>query len=187
MNTRSFKLFVIALTLIVASGAAVLASRELLGNRAKGLLVVAVAHEWWWDFNYPSLGIFHSEELHLPIGTPIHFQFTTGDTFHSFWVPGLRHSVAIAPDRSSELDLTLPATGHFYGNCDAGCGCGSVCMRFPVFAETSAHFDQWVTASRTGKATPSHPARRSAPPCASGDSAETDLTPSASRLARLLR
>ena len=188
MNARSFKVWAAAsLFLIVASCAAVIASRAFLGNRVEGLLVVAVAHEWWWDFSYPSLGIFHSKELHLPIGTPVHFQLTSGDTLHSFWLPGLRHSVPIAPDRSSELYLTLASTGHFYGNCDAGCGCGTVCMRFLVFAETSAHFNQWVSASRSAKAIPSDPAKRSPPSCASGNSAETNLAPSASRLAQLLR
>jgi heme/copper-type cytochrome/quinol oxidase subunit 2 len=186
MNIRRVRFLVIALALAAGYAAIAAVGRFSLDNHPKGLLVVAVAHEWWWEFNYPSLGIAHSQELHLPVGTPIHFELKSGDAFHSFWLPGLKHSVAIVPDRPSELNLRLLSTGRFYGNCDAGCGCGSVCMRFPVVAESPAGFRQWVIASRSAKSSISRPSGQLAPPCAFGDSDQNGLTPAAERLARLL-
>jgi heme/copper-type cytochrome/quinol oxidase subunit 2 len=186
MSISPSKLCVLAVTLTAGLCIAVFASRYYSGSRGNRLLIVAVAHEWWWDFNYPSLGVVHARELHLPVGVPIRVQLASADTFHSFWLPGLKHSVQIAPDRSSQLDLTVDSTGHVFGNCDAGCGCGSVCMRFPVFADDRDRFGQWVIASRTRKSRDLQPSRDSAPPCSLGGSDQNKPTMAAKRLAQLL-
>jgi cytochrome c oxidase subunit 2 len=53
-------------------------------RRANGLVIIAVAHEWWWDFQYPGLGIAHDSEPHLPVGIPVHLTLTSADVLHAF-------------------------------------------------------------------------------------------------------
>jgi cytochrome c oxidase subunit 2 len=33
---------------------------------SRALPVRVIAHEWWWEFDYPTLGIKTSDALHLP-------------------------------------------------------------------------------------------------------------------------
>lgn len=155
---------------------------------ANGLVIVAVAHEWWWDFQYPGLGIAHDSELHLPVGIPVHLTLTSADVLHSFWLPGLKHSVSIMPGQPGELDLTLRSPGHFFGNCDVGCGCGTVCMRFAVLADDHERFSEWVKAKRAVNSVSNVPPRNTAPPpCAFGESNQQESPSAANRLAQLLQ
>lgn len=156
-------------------------------HRANALVIVAVAHEWWWDFQYPSLGIAHESALHLPVGIPIHLKLASADAIHSFWLPGLKHAVAILPDKPSELNLTLSSPGHLYGNCDAGCGCGTVCMRFAILADDHARFNQWLKAKRTDPSLRNIPRQNtSPPPCVLRESDRQAAPSAANRIDQLL-
>lgn len=35
--------------------------------------VKVISHQWWWEFQYPELGITTANELHVPVGQPILF------------------------------------------------------------------------------------------------------------------
>lgn len=129
------------------------ATRYDFGYRSRGtenLVVRAVAHEWWWEFDYPTLGINDSNELHVPIGTEIRLQLVSADVIHSLWIPGLNKSIPIVPGTSSALNFLVKSPSRFYGNCDAGCGCNTVCMRFPVIAESTTDFASWIKLRRSG-------------------------------------
>jgi len=183
----TLRLCAITLAAVIGVSGAAIAGHFYAHRHDKDLLVVAVAHEWWWDFEYPSLGIRHAGELHLPVGVPIHLRLTTADAFHSFWLPGLKQAIAIAPDTTSELNLTLASAGHFYGNCDAGCGCAGVCMKFAVFADEGAQFSRWAAAARLSKTALSTLAKNSPPPqCALNGPPQRSSDPAAKRLAALL-
>src|SRR5947209_9754798 len=30
-----------------------------------------IGHQWWWEFQYPGLGVVTANELHVPVGTPV--------------------------------------------------------------------------------------------------------------------
>ena len=61
------------------------------------LEVKVIAHQWWWEFEYPSLGIATSNEFHVPQGKNIEFTLTSDDVLHSFWVPKLAGKIDIIP------------------------------------------------------------------------------------------
>ncbi len=40
-------------------------------NPPPGSLIVNVtAHQWWWEFTYPTMGIHTANEVHLPVRPP---------------------------------------------------------------------------------------------------------------------
>ena len=40
---------------------------------AGALQVQVTGHQWWWEFNYPELGITTANELYLPTGKTVNF------------------------------------------------------------------------------------------------------------------
>ena len=108
------------------------------------LPVEVVAHAWWWEFDYPTLGIKASDALHLPTGRSIRLELQSADVIHSFWISGMDKAIDLPPGKTQHLDLELKSPGELHGNCDAGCGCGTVCMRFRVLASRPSDFNLWA-------------------------------------------
>ena len=46
------------------------------------LQVTAIGHQWWWEFQYPELGITTANELHLPVDRPVSVTLESGDVIH---------------------------------------------------------------------------------------------------------
>ena len=46
-------------------------------------------YQWWWNFEYPELGIKTSNEFSIPTGRPVKLVLKAADVIHSFWVPKL--------------------------------------------------------------------------------------------------
>ena len=130
------------------------------------LEIRAVAHEWWWEFDYPSLGLKTSNVLYLPSTTSVRLQLVSADVIHSLWMSGMKEPVDIIPGRMRSLDLLVKSPGELYGNCDSGCGCGTVCMRFRVLATNPRDFAQWASRERLHHAEWKPPNKADAPACA---------------------
>jgi heme/copper-type cytochrome/quinol oxidase subunit 2 len=130
------------------------------------LTVRAVAHQWWWEFDYPSLGIRTSNVLYLPSDTDVNLELVSGDVIHSFWIQGMKDSVDVIPGQPRRLDVMLKSPGELHGNCDSGCGCGTVCMRFRVLARTPRQFRRWASRARLRRASFKLPTRSATPACA---------------------
>ena len=130
------------------------------------LTVRAVAHQWWWEFDYPSLGIKTSNVLYLPSATNVRLELASGDVIHSFWIAGMKESVDIRPGETHPFDLLVKSPGETYGNCDSGCGCGTVCMRFRLLATAPANFEQWAARERVLRSDFKPPHTGDAPACA---------------------
>ncbi|HZC44879.1 MAG TPA: cytochrome c oxidase subunit II transmembrane domain-containing protein, partial [Candidatus Acidoferrum sp.] len=84
-------LIVLVLFLITARTIYAVQSR----TRPPGALSVhVIAHQWWWEFRYPGLGVVTANELHVPLSdplnpTPTFLDLESADVAHSFWVPRL--------------------------------------------------------------------------------------------------
>lgn len=130
------------------------------------LRVRAVAHQWWWEFDYPSLDVRTSDVLYLPSGKEIELELASADVIHSFWILGMKDPVDIIPGKTRRVDLSLKSPGELYGNCDSGCGCGAVCMRFRVLASTPIEFQRWAADARLHRAEFKPPKAAATPACA---------------------
>jgi len=134
-----------------------------LSRRPTGdvLNVTVRGHQWWWEFDYPDLGITTANELHIPIGRPVDVSLDSvggligdAEVIHSFWVPELAGKQDVVPARTNHLTLEAVRPGTYYGQCAEFCGLSHANMRFRVIAQTPDDFDAWVTAERRDAATP---------------------------------
>jgi cytochrome c oxidase subunit 2 len=150
----------------VSAAAIFLVRTYTRGVTEPALTIKAVAHQWWWEFDYPALGIKTSNVLYLPTATNIRLDLASADVIHSFWIAGMNESVDIPPGKTRPLDLVVKSPGELDGNCDSGCGCGTVCMRFRVLASSPGDFTQWATRERLTRAEFKPPPKVDAPACA---------------------
>ena len=49
-------------------------------------IIRAIGYQWWWEFEYPQLGITTANEMVMPAGRPIHIELRSVDVIHSFLV-----------------------------------------------------------------------------------------------------
>lgn len=80
------------------------------------LKVEVVAHQFWWEFWYPELGVTTANELHLPVGRPVALLLKSADVIHSFWVPQLGGKRDTIPGRENLLAFTVTTPGG--GDCE---------------------------------------------------------------------
>lgn len=187
---KSSRVSIASLTVLacVSAAALVVARTYFPGMAGSALTVRAVAHQWWWEFDYPSLGVRTSDVLYLPSGTDVHLELNSADAIHSFWIVGMKESVDVIPGKARLLDVFVKSPGELYGNCDSGCGCGTVCMRFRVLARAPLEFQRWAAGARLRRAEFKVPRTTDTPACAldTGHDGHVKRDSPASRLQRLL-
>ncbi len=134
--------------LLVTTGSVWLASRFIARGNGPATDVDVVAHQWWWEFDYPRQGVKVANVLHLPEDRSARLMLTSADVLHSFWLPSMRLSVDVVPGQKRTLMLNLQNIGTLNGSCGAGCGCDTVCMRFRVLITNNQEFQQWIKKQR---------------------------------------
>jgi cytochrome c oxidase subunit 2 len=113
-------------------------------NPPAGALIVNVtAHQWWWQFDYPGMGIHTANEVHLPINRPVRFMLSSDDVIHSFWVPAMGGKRDVVPGHLNEFTFTPQTAGEFIGECAEFCGLSHANMQFRVFVQNAVAFDDW--------------------------------------------
>jgi cytochrome c oxidase subunit 2 len=118
-----------------------------INKRASGsdvLTVKVVGHQWWWEYEYPDLGITTANELHIPTGRPVQLEMTSADVIHSFWPPKLAGKLDVVPGRVNYMKLSANEPGDYSGQCAEYCGLSHANMRLRVIADAPADFDDWV-------------------------------------------
>ena len=154
-------------------------AREPTGNV---LEVNVLAHQWWWEFDYPNEGINTANELHIPTGRPINLTMCAvglgyedqpspsecqpgppdgappaaiGDgVIHSFWVPELAGTQDVVPGQTTTLVLQADEPGTYSGQCKEFCGLSHAYMKFAVVAHTPEDYDAWVRDQQADAAMP---------------------------------
>lgn len=123
------------------------------GNR-KALVVNVRANLYWWEFEYPDLGIITSQDLVVPTDEKIYFNLKASDVKHSFWIPVAGGKMDTNTDNENSFYLVFDhgkadeAGNIFYGKCAELCGPSHAYMDFKVKAVTRDDFDQWVAAMK---------------------------------------
>jgi cytochrome c oxidase subunit 2 len=110
--------------------------------------IAVIGHQWWWEFEYPDLGIVTANELHLPVGQTASLALASADVIHSFWVPRLGGKRDLNPGSENRLWFTPDSVGVFIGQCAELCGTSHANMRLKVFVESADSFDAWVDQQR---------------------------------------
>ncbi|HUP19974.1 MAG TPA: cytochrome c oxidase subunit II [Gemmatimonadota bacterium] len=108
------------------------------------LEIVVTGHQWWWEFEYPEMGITTANELHLPRGRTARLTLTSVDVIHSFWVPRMGGKRDLNPGSENTLWFTPDSVGEYHGHCAELCGTSHANMRFRVFVHEPADFAAWA-------------------------------------------
>jgi cytochrome c oxidase subunit 2 len=111
--------------------------------------VTVVGHQFWWEFNYPKLGIHAVNELHVPLSdpqapTPTFLKLLSADVIHSFWVPQLSGKTDMIPNNVNQLWIDPHHPGVYVGQCAQFCGVEHAKMLLRVYVDTPEQFEAWV-------------------------------------------
>jgi cytochrome c oxidase subunit 2 len=149
----------IAPTLVLAVVAVpTLLALVYVSNAPKDSLEVNVtAHQWWWEFEYPGLGVVTANELHVPVGKSVKVNLTSKDVIHSFWVPKLAGKMDIFPGKTTDMWFKADEGGEYFGQCAEFCGQSHAWMRFRVIVDTLEGFEAWVEKEGAQAAKPTTP------------------------------
>jgi len=115
--------------------------------------VIAIGHQFWWEFRYPALGVVTANELHIPVSDPSHptptfLKLLSADTDHSFWIPQLNGKTDLIPNRVNDMWLDPHETGLFLGQCAQYCGTQHAKMLLRVYVDSPEGFATWVQAQK---------------------------------------
>lgn len=116
----------------------------------EALVIDVRAHQYWWEFEYPDLGIVTSQDLVIPTDERVYFRLIGADVKHSFWIPPLGGKLDTNTDNVNKFwlivdqDRATKAGEVFYGKCAELCGPGHAYMDFKVKALPKGEFDTWV-------------------------------------------
>jgi len=143
-------LIVVALFL---STARVITAIQKAARPANAIDVVAIGHQFWWEYRYPGLNVVTANELHVPVSDaanpiPTVIKLLSADTDHSFWVPRLAGKTDLIPNRVNETWIEPYETGLFLGQCAQFCGTQHAKMLLRVYVQPRAEFDRWVQEQR---------------------------------------
>ncbi|MCU1386120.1 MAG: cytochrome c oxidase, subunit [Acidobacteria bacterium] len=123
------------------------------GRPADALQVVAVGHQFWWEYRYPGSGVVTANELHVPVSEAGHPAATvitllSADTDHSFWVPRLAGKTDLIPNRVNSTWIEPAEEGVYLGQCAQYCGTQHAKMLLRVYVETREAFERWIGGQR---------------------------------------
>jgi cytochrome c oxidase subunit 2 len=153
-NTRLEIMWAIvpALILIGLFGVSV-RTLNALGRFPDNSLVVKVeGFQFGWSFNYPEAGVQTTNELRIPVDTPVTFEVTSRDVIHSFWMPDLHGKIDANPGKVNRIWVQADRPGTYRGVCAELCGAGHAGMLFRVEAMPREQFQQWLQDQKTGTA-----------------------------------
>ena len=121
---------------------------ELAEAGGNTLALRVIGHQWWWEFQYPDLGVTTANELHLPVGVPVKVDIESADVIHSFWVPAIAGKTDAIPGRINHMVIQADEEGRYSGQCAEFCGVEHALMRFQVVAESQSTFNSWAQGQR---------------------------------------
>ncbi len=115
---------------------------------ANALEVRVIGKQWWWEFQYPVNGdrdtIVTANEIHVPVGQPVHLKLYSDNVLHSFWVPQMGGKRDLITNRENHLIFTPREPGVYMGQCAEFCGDSHALMQMRLIAHTPEGFLQWL-------------------------------------------
>jgi len=104
-------------------------------------------HQWWWEARYigPSADrtFTTANELHIPVGVPVHLDLLSDNVIHSFWIPALAGKTDVIPGQTNVAWLEAAKPGTYRGQCTEYCGEQHAQMAMYVIADQPADFQSW--------------------------------------------
>jgi len=150
---RGWIVFIIAGLLILTLGSyftdrhLALAAPDTGQSNRVPIRIKLTGQQWWWQVEYEdpnaSQQIRTANELHLPVGVPVHIRLESIDVIHSFWVPNLAGKQDMIPGRHNDIELLPTRAGHYRSQCAEFCGLQHAHMALDVVIEPMADWLKW--------------------------------------------
>jgi cytochrome c oxidase subunit 2 len=102
------------------------------------------AHQFYWQFTYPS-GAISIDELHLPVDRVVELEIHSEDVAHSWWIPQLGGKTDAIPGKVNHTWYKPAKTGTFYGQCAEFCGVFHERMLMHAVVESDEDFQRFAT------------------------------------------
>jgi cytochrome c oxidase subunit 2 len=123
-------------------------------NYNDALKVRAVGHQWWFEFEYPDLGIVTANELHIQKGQTVYYDIQSADIIHAFWFPLMGGKRDMIPNHTNHIWYTPMEAGRFLGQCVEFCGASHANMKMILYVHEPADFQAWVENQKKPATTP---------------------------------
>jgi cytochrome c oxidase subunit II len=144
---------VLTIVALFMATARVIASVQKVTQPSNAIQVVAIGHQFWWEYRYPGLNVVTANELHVPVSdsthpTPTFITLLSADTAHSFWVPRLAGKTDLIPNRVNHMWIDPHEAGTYLGQCAQYCGTQHAKMLLRVYVQPRDEFDRWIQEQR---------------------------------------
>lgn len=113
--------------------------------------------KWSWTFNYKEADnaavgedvweagtIERTPDLYLPVGQTVHFNLSSPDVIHSFWVPAFHYKLDVVPGRANNFEVTPTKEGVYRGKCAELCGTYHSAMLFNVRVVSEDEYNAYL-------------------------------------------
>lgn len=142
----------VVILLVAFGGTLVTLAHAARPDHKAPITLDVIAHQWWWEVrvedSLPSDAFVTANEVHVPVGVPVHLRVQSYDVIHSFWVPELGGKVDVIPGQVNESWLRADRAGVYRGQCAEYCGLQHAKMAFTVVADPPARWNQWAASQR---------------------------------------
>ena len=140
---------VLIIVVLFMATARVIASIQKAAQPHNAIQVIAIGHQFWWEYRYPGLKVVTANELHVPVNDPAHpsptfLALLSADTDHSFWVPRLAGKTDLIPNHPNTMWFDPQQTGLYLGQCAQYCGTQHAKMLLRVYVQSRQEFDRWI-------------------------------------------
>lgn len=127
----------------------VFAFAEDYSKDKEAIKINVTSHQYWWEFEYPELGIRTAQDLVIPTGKKIAVTLKSADVLHSFWVPSLAGKMDTnlpGPENQNinKMFFEAPNEDVYRGKCAELCGQSHAYMDFKVKSVSNATFEAWA-------------------------------------------
>ncbi len=135
--------------------ATVVVENEVTANPKTDVVVNVNAFQWGWKFQYPGTsalvtGQTTSEPMfEIPVNTNVHFNLTSTDVVHGFYIKQFNFSRYALPGVRNEFTFNAVQTGTFFGQCTQLCGLYHSLMWFRVKVVPMAQYQSWIAQFNT--------------------------------------
>jgi cytochrome c oxidase subunit 2 len=144
--------------------ATVVGGRQIFRSSGPPLPVKVIAHQWWWEVQYPgpraSDLVVSANELHLPAGRTAELELQAADVIHSLWIPNLQGKRDLIPGHTTHLVIEPERVGRYEGHCAEFCGLQHARMELIVSVDSPERFSAWLTSQRRPAPEPRTPPER---------------------------
>lgn len=114
----------------------------------ESLEIHVIGKQWLWEFQYKN-GKSTSNELYVPIKTPIRLVMTSTDVLHSFFVPSFRIKQDVIPGKYTSLWFEAEQLGSFQVFCAELCGTAHSSMLAKINVLSTKDYADWIEKSES--------------------------------------